>query len=104
MNSIDIDDSTAIFLTEDQEVGIVVDEEEGEVLRLESEDGRIIFDQMDVLYFINLNEPAPIQEIKDEYDADEDKVEEVINDLHRRGEVYQPTKGYYKVVENAVEN
>lgn len=98
MNSIEIDDETACFLTEDQEVGIVVHEDEGEVLRLEGED--ITFDQMDVLYFINQNEPAPIQEIRDEYDVDDEQVDEVVDNLHQRGEVYQPQKGEYRVVPN----
>jgi hypothetical protein len=103
MNSRDIDDSTVCFLTEDQEVGIVVHEDEGEVLRLES-DENITFDQLDLLYFIYTHEPTPKTQIIEEYDADGEKVESVIDDLHHRGEVYQPTKGLYKIVENAVEN
>lgn len=97
-----VDDSTAIFLSNDQEAGIVVHEDRGKVIRLEGED--ITFDQMDVLYFIHSNEPVPVSEIKDEYDADDPKVEEVIDELHHRGEVYQPSKGYYKLVQNAVED
>ncbi|OYR57405.1 hypothetical protein DJ83_16910 [Halorubrum ezzemoulense] len=99
-----IDDSTAIFLSDDQDAGIVVHEEEGEILRLESEENKITFDELDVLYFIHRNEPVPIQKIKDEYDADDQKVGAVVDELHHRGEVYQPTKGYYKLVQNAVED
>ncbi|MDL0118256.1 hypothetical protein PNQ29_00585 [Halobacterium salinarum] len=91
-----LDDSTACFLSEDQDVGTVVHEDEGEVLRLEGED--ITFDQMAMLRFIQEHEPAPISEIRNEYDADDEKVDEVVDNLHQRGEIYQPSKGEYRVV------
>lgn len=94
-----VDDSTACFLSENQDVGTVVHEEEGEILRLESEQNKITFDELSVLRFIQKNEPIPIEDIQDEYDADDPKVESVVDELHHRGEVYQPSKGYYKVVD-----
>jgi len=99
-----VDDSTACFLSEDQYIGTVVDENDGEILRLESEQSKITFDELSVLYFIHTHGPVPIQEIKEEYDADNEKVQSVVDELHHRGEVYQPTKGYYKVVQTAEED
>ncbi|WP_440988769.1 hypothetical protein [Haloarchaeobius baliensis] len=96
-----VDDSTACFLSDDQYVGTVVHEDEGEILRLESEENKITFDELSVLYFIHTHGPVPVSEIKEEYDADDPKVEAVVDELHHRGEVYQPTKGYYRVVQDA---
>lgn len=104
MNSQILEDGTSAFLTEEQDVGTVVHEDNGEILRLESEQSKITFDELSVLRFIQSHEPVPIEQIRGEYDADDAKVDEVVDTLHHRGEVYQPSKGYYKVVQNAVEN
>ncbi|NLV09308.1 hypothetical protein GOC74_05105 [Halomicrobium mukohataei] len=102
MNSQILEDGTSAFLTEEQDVGIVVHEDDGEILRLEGDE--ITFDELSVLRFIQSHEPVPLQEIRDEYDAEDPKVEEVIDELHHRGEVYQPAEGYYRVVQDAVDN
>jgi len=96
MNSQILEDGTSAFLTEEQDVGTVVHEDDGEILRLEG--GEITFDELSVLRFIQSHDPAPIEQIRDEYDADPEKVDEVVDQLHQRGEVYQPTKGEYRVV------
>lgn len=96
MNSIDLDDRTACFLTEDQEVGIVVHEEEGEILRMEGEN--ITFDEMAMLRFVQVNEPVSKSRIKDEYDVSGEKIEKVLDKLRQRGQIYQPQKGDFRIV------
>lgn len=96
MNSIVLDDVTSAFIGADQKVGIVVHEEDGEILRLEGDD--ITFGELAMLRFIQTNEPVPIQQIRDEYDADAEKVDEVVDKLHHRGEIYQPQKGEFRIV------
>lgn len=96
MNSRVLDDGTSAFIGADQDVGIVVHEDAGEVLRLEGAD--ITFDELAMLRFIQEHEPAPLSEIRDEYDAADAKVETVVDELHQRGEIYQPTEGEYRVV------
>jgi replicative DNA helicase Mcm len=39
-----------------------------------------------------------IDELKNRYNMDEEKVEEVIRVLKRNGTIYEPKQGYYKVV------
>jgi len=101
MNSQILEDGTSAFLDEEQGTGIVVHEDKGELLRLEGEE--ITFDELSVLRFIQTHSPTPISQIQDEYDADKAKVKEVLDELHNRGEVYQPTKGYYRIVRDAVD-
>lgn len=96
MNSRVLDDGTSAFIGAEQEVGIIVHEEDGEVLRLEGEN--ITFDELAMLRFIQTNEPVPIQEIRDKYDADAEKVDEVVDQLHERGEIYQPQEGEFRTV------
>lgn len=98
MNSRDIDDGTAIFLGNDQKAGIVVDEEKGEVLRLESEDGDITFDQVDLVYHIHQNEPVNLTDLEEEYDATERRISECLHELFERGEIYEPQPNEIKIV------
>lgn len=92
------DDSTAYFLSDEQDVGIVVTETEGEVLRLRTEDKKITFGELDLYHFIDQNEPVSESDIFEEYTADKEPTFEVIDELRQRGEIYQPQKGTYRVV------
>ena len=76
MDSIDMDDRTACFLGADREVGIVVHEDKGEVLRMEGEE--ITFDQMAMLRFVQTNEPVSLE----------------------RGQLYEPQPDAISVVPN----
>lgn len=93
-----VDDSIAYLLSEEQDTGIVIHEDKGEILRLGSTEKDITFDQLDLFYFIDRNEPVSKDQIRDEYDADEEKIEEVLDTLNHRGQIYQPQKGKYRVV------
>lgn len=94
MKTQDIDDETRIFLTDDLEVGVVVHEEQGDQLRLEWES--LTFDDLAMAYYIQQNEPVTLSEIVEEYDAREEKIEEVVDRLKSSGEVYQSDRGEYK--------
>lgn len=92
------DESTAYFLSDEQDVGIVVTEKEGEILRLRSEGKKITFGELGLYHFIAQNEPVPESEILDENGPEDDPILEVLDELHQRGEIYQPQKGTYRVV------
>lgn len=96
MKTQDIDDETTIFLTDDLEVGVVVHEEHGDQLRLEGES--LTFDEIDVAYHIQQNEPATLADLKEVYDVDVEKIKKTVDELHERGEVYQPDEGEYRIV------
>lgn len=93
-----VDESTAYFLSDEQDVGIVFTEQEGEILRLRTQNKEITFGEVDLYHIISQNEPIPESEIYEQYAAEADRVQEVIDELHQRGEIYQPQKGTYRVV------
>ncbi|WP_435116587.1 hypothetical protein [Halolamina sp. C58] len=96
------DDSTAYFLSEDQDVGIVIHEEGGETLRIGGE--QVTFGQIEVAYYISNNEPVSRSDLHEEFDAEEWRVDDVLDKLHDAGQVYQPTEGEFKLVNNALED
>lgn len=96
------DDSTAYFLSEDQDLGVVIHEEEGETLRIGGE--QVTFDQIEVAYYISQNEPVTRENLHEEFDADDWRVDDVLDKLHDAGQVYQPTEGEFRLVNNALED
>ncbi|QIB75213.1 hypothetical protein G3I44_13525 [Halogeometricum borinquense] len=97
-NMKNVDETTSYFLTEEQDAGIVVTEDDGEILRLESDEVEITFDQLDMLYFIHTHEPVSLSDIRKEYDAGSRQIVGLLDSLFSRGEIYEQLADEIRVV------
>jgi len=91
-----VDDEHNCILDNENTVGLVIHEEEGEVARLAGDE--ITFDQIAMYHYIQTNEPVSLSQISGEFDTGGRQIVACLHELFQSGQLYEPQPDQIRVV------